>query len=80
MFDTSRFAAVALVVALALSAPAPVQAAAAPRPAVVAAAPAPLAWSFSKFLSGLNSRERIIPFCVVVMALALFILIKKLTP
>jgi hypothetical protein len=36
-------------------------------------------WSVGKLLSGLNTRARVVQVCVVVMALALFILIKKLT-
>ena len=34
-------------------------------------------WSWRKLLAGLNSRTRIIQFCVVVMCLALFILMRK---
>jgi hypothetical protein len=34
-------------------------------------------WSIWTLLGTLNHRSRIIPFCVVVMAIALFIMIKK---
>jgi hypothetical protein len=36
--------------------------------------------SWKRFFSGMATRRRVIPLCAVVMALALFILIKKLAP
>jgi hypothetical protein len=76
-----RRLAVAFVFALALAAPAPAGAAPTPRAAVAAVAPAPpLAASFRAWLSSLTTRERVIQIAVLGMCLALFILMKKLTP
>jgi hypothetical protein len=51
------------------------------RPAAVAAAPALLADGFSvkSLFSGFNSRARVVQLCVVMMALALFIMMRKFT-
>jgi hypothetical protein len=76
-----------LVVLLALAAPAPVHATAAAEYGAVGATSAPgpaegggsSKGSWRRYFSGLATRSRVIQVCVVVMALALFILMKKLT-
>jgi hypothetical protein len=34
-------------------------------------------WNPWRYLTGLNSRSKVVPFCMVVMAIALFVMIKK---
>jgi hypothetical protein len=82
----------ALAVALSLVgplawAPAAAPETAAPTRAAVTAGPerpapvVPLAangWSIKRFFGGLNNRTRVVQLCVVVMALALFIMMRKL--
>jgi hypothetical protein len=72
-----------LALALGIAAPAPPVAASPPASVAQVSAEAcvapnvPRAAGIGSYISGLNNRTRVVQFCVIVMCLALFILMKK---